>query len=363
MGNNVGTSKVTQSNGYNIVKVGNVEPVVTKKWVSKKKTEQKITKNMLFRSKCKCYYSSEKCKCVALAYYENTEAFRTSDKALYEAFCSAYNTHEDVILSPDDVWMTICLQFTKYVNANAEKMRHLFVDHEGKKQLTVTTANEINEDQWTEFFELMLNTLKKETNSEVSDLLQSNFSTTGEVEKLLSTAVMMNTFKQYFSYGRCIPWCGIRNVMFMGTLEDWTKLLDKLTKLKEYSVDSFWTKYIDELIPVVNEFIETYQGRVNADFWDKVMNIRYGSLGSGSTSYVSGWILKFYGLYKEVESDDIKEDLIDVVVEIDNKLTGEKKDVNIVGGVTGISKIEFDEYVAYKPQMSFIVYHNGELKK
>jgi len=54
-----------------------------------------------------------------------------------KAFLSAYNSHEDVILSPDDIWLMVCTAFAKYVNDNAEKLRHLFVDHQDKKTLTV----------------------------------------------------------------------------------------------------------------------------------------------------------------------------------------------------------------------------------
>jgi hypothetical protein len=36
-----------------------------------------------------------------------------------------------------DLWLMITIYFAKYVNANAEKLRRLFVDHEGKIKLTI----------------------------------------------------------------------------------------------------------------------------------------------------------------------------------------------------------------------------------
>jgi hypothetical protein len=243
------------------------------------------------------------------------------------------------------------LQFKKYINANSEKMRHLFVSHEGKKELTVTTWNDSEESQWEEFFTLMIKAIESNTNEDVVNNLQADFTTTSIVEKMLSTAVIMDSFKNYFDYGRCIPCCGIRYVLFMGTLDDWLKLQDKLDKIKTYSVDNFWTRYIDELKPIIKQFINTYQGNVDFDFWDKIMNIRYGSIGSGSTSYVSGWILKFYGLYKEVDSDEIKEELIDVPVKIDNKLTGTIKNVSIFGGFGGVTREVGDYEVKSKTQI------------
>lgn len=365
MGNTSGQPEVKTIGNYNVVRCMNVEPTTQASY--KRKIDPNASKDNLFYTKCQHKYTNkrknkEKCKCNILAYHENMQAEYASQPAFYRAFLEAYNNHYDVILSPDDIWMVICLQFTKYVNAHAEAIQELFVQHEGKKKLTVTTWNEQEESQWTEFFELMLCAMRKNTNGKIVDLLQANFSTTTHVEKLLSTAVIMDTMKTYFDYGRCIPCCGIRNLMFMGTLEDWLLLQTKILELGAYAINDTWRKYIDELNPIINQFIEAYQGRVDQSFWDKIMNVRYGSLGSGSTSYVSGWILNFYGIYKEVEADKIKEDFIDVTVEIDNKLTCVKKDVNIVGGFTGVAKVELEGYTGYRPQMSFMVYHNGEVK-
>ncbi len=60
-----------------------------------------------------------------------------NNHAILSAFLYAYNSHEDIVLSPDDIWMMICIYFSKYVNDNAEKLRSLFVDHEGQQKLSV----------------------------------------------------------------------------------------------------------------------------------------------------------------------------------------------------------------------------------
>jgi hypothetical protein len=49
----------------------------------------------------------------------------------------AYNSHEDIVLSPDDIWLMICTYSSEYINGNAEQLRSLFVDHEGQKKLIV----------------------------------------------------------------------------------------------------------------------------------------------------------------------------------------------------------------------------------
>jgi hypothetical protein len=80
----------------------------------------------------------------------------------------------------------------------------------------------------------------------------------------------------------------------MGDLDDWNKLLEKLQSLKQFAVTSAWTQYAENLIPIIEQFIATYQGYVDYNFWDRIMNEKHGSIGSGSTTYISGWILSFY---------------------------------------------------------------------
>ena len=90
---------------------------------------------------------------------------------LLGAFLDAYNNHGDVKITPDDIWIAIMIYFSKYVTDNAEQLRAAFVQHEGKKKLTVTTWNEVSESQWDEFFTLMMAAIKKNTTEGVSEKL------------------------------------------------------------------------------------------------------------------------------------------------------------------------------------------------
>jgi len=199
----------------------------------------------------------------------------------------------------------------------------------------------------------MIKAIASSTKDGIVDTLQCNFSTTTLVEQCLSTAVIMDSFKKYFSYGRCIPCCGIRNVHFMGELDDWNKLATKISALQKYSgKNPSWKAYIEGVLEVLTQFIATQKGNPDKDFWNKIMNFRHGRLGSGSTSYVSGWILKFfYGLGGEVETSDIPKASMNFPIELDNKLTGIKKTVYLIGGFGGIAY----ENGAFRPQQSMII--------
>lgn len=49
----------------------------------------------------------------------------------------AFQQDLHLVLRPDDVWLSILTQFSMFVNANAEQLRAHFVDHQGKKKLTI----------------------------------------------------------------------------------------------------------------------------------------------------------------------------------------------------------------------------------
>jgi hypothetical protein len=125
----------------------------------------------------------------------------------------------------------------------------------------------------------------KNVKNEVVELLTSNFSTTTRVESLLSCATIMSVFKQYFNYRHAMCTCGIRNVHFMGTLDDWRVLRQKAAQLKNFAIADQgaygFGGYIDGLLPILDQFIETYQGNVDYQFWNTVMNIEhvYGMSG------------------------------------------------------------------------------------
>jgi hypothetical protein len=117
----------------------------------------------------------------------------------------------------------------------------------------------------------------KNVKHNVTELLTSNFSTTTKIESFLSCVAIMDAFQKYFEYECYVTKCGIRNVHFMGTLDDWKVLRQKTEELKKFAVasrDNFGS-YIDGLLPIIDQFIQTYQGKVDNDFWNKVMDIEH----------------------------------------------------------------------------------------
>ncbi|CAF0881447.1 unnamed protein product [Didymodactylos carnosus] len=119
-----------------------------------------------------------------------------SKNAVLHSFMSAYNNHEDIVLSPDDLWLMISIYFSKYVNDNADQLRHLFVDHKEKKKLVVTEPPGKRDEDWIDFFCMMKEEISKNVKSvDIIDHLLLNFSKTTQIESILSYARIMDTFK------------------------------------------------------------------------------------------------------------------------------------------------------------------------
>ncbi|CAF3727219.1 unnamed protein product [Rotaria sp. Silwood1] len=135
--------------------------------------------------------------------------------------------------------------------------------------------------------------------------------------------------------------CGIRQVHFMGTLNDWQSLYSKTQQLQSFGNGTF-RNYIDGVLPIFDEFIKTYQGNVNKNFWIKVCDItrdtslRYG--GEGSGKLITGWVLQLFGLKTGDVRDPAYINLpnIRVPVKLEDEKTGKVTQCYIVGGFHGI---------------------------
>ncbi len=222
---------------------------------------------------------------------ETSSDIVSSDNGFVRTILDAYNRHRALILRPDDVWLAILVQFSFFVNGNAELLRSQFVAHEGKKELIVKAAGT----RYTVDFGHMARTMADEIEKNVVDpslreWIVPEFSTTTTNDTTVCSMVMMATLKEYFSY-KFMLMCGIPRVRLEGEKKDWENILERLEKLKEYGVQSIAWYHL--LVPVVSRFVKAFDepdGRENVDFWQRVAH--YDGGGSGPT-WLSGWITAF----------------------------------------------------------------------
>ena len=303
-------------------------------------------------------------------YYEDTsldknKSLNLSTNNFLGSFLSAYNLHGDIILVPDDIWIQISLFFSKYINSNgnAEKLRHKLVNHKDKIDLVVIEkASSIYESlemeyEWDYFFSEIIKQIESNTLDGIVEGFQSDFTTTNNLYKVISTAIIMDSFKEYFNYGRMICCCGINNVYFAGVKEDWEKILNKLEFLSNFdSGNNILIKYISKIKIIINKFIDTFDNNVDISFWNSIMTTneekRKSSGGPYEITWIDGWILHFFGIYKKTDFDDIPNYTISVPIKLINQFTGIEKNLILGGGWSGISKL--DDYT-YKPDLGLSI--------
>ena len=101
--------------------------------------------------------------------------------------------------------------------------------------------------------------------------------------------------------------CGINNVYFDGTREDWQKLKKKLENLAQYDIDGRLDKYVKNMSVVISKFIDTFDGNPDKNWWNTIITTeeRRGMSGIKGGTYVQGWILHFFGIDRKTHITDI----------------------------------------------------------
>ena len=209
------------------------------------------------------------------------------------AISTAFFEHYPLELSPDAIWLTIVQGFAQHVTANAEKLRHLFVKHDGQAQLevvdlgmTLASPGQVWADNILKFESLIGDHIGKER----SAMFTPTFSTSTNASKVAFTVCLMDMMQQYFVYG-LRGGCGIPSVTLLGTLDDWKSIRNGAQALKGYDCD--W--WLDELLPVLDQFVAAASGTVNREFWGSLCSI---AGGSGDDVPFTGWMNSFFPYVK-----------------------------------------------------------------
>ena len=222
------------------------------------------------------------------------------------AAMTAFARHLPLTLSPDAVWAQIAWGFAKHVDNHAEELRSKFVQHEGKKRLLVRTSPSFRlglgksfeasspPERWEhEIFPSFSRQIVEHIGDETHHAIAGAFSTTNAGARAAFEVTLMAAMKNYFSFG-CRTMCGIPSITLTGTLEDWQQLRARAEALGEKMMPEFRDKWMACLLPVLDEFVNSYRGEVNFSFWQTMVKLRSTGGGSGSHSFISGWISILY---------------------------------------------------------------------
>jgi hypothetical protein len=225
--------------------------------------------------------------------------------SFFNGMYQAYSDHRPFVLSPDMVWLLISQGFAQHVNNNSEKLRKYFVDFNGK--LTLVVRNDgilLNNPKspWEKVFPEFTKQISSFTGEDLVNTLTSDFTTTTPVSRVASQITVMEAMKSYFEFVVLRVGCGIPEITLEGTPNDWQKVLDKSEHLRKYELD--W--WIDELNPILKEFVKASKGQIDKDFWQTIFKY-HSQKKYGAPNIIDGWIVKFYPYDKDGKRNNLKE--------------------------------------------------------
>ena len=223
----------------------------------------------------------------------------SSDCGMFAAIFTAYSYHYKLRTSPDDWWFCVIKQVACAIDENSQKesVRKVFVEHEGKKDITVEVPDcSIYTVNYSWFFDQITKGIKENVKGpEFVDGMTADFSTTMPVQKIVSQVTLMSSVKEYFGF--MMTQCGIPALEMLGTQADWKKLTSKLkivrTLLEPLENDiGISTEWWDLVQKVFLKLVETYQGKPDQEWWSHIMDYKRPN-GSGTVGKISGWITEF----------------------------------------------------------------------
>ncbi|KAK5584757.1 hypothetical protein RB653_006374 [Dictyostelium firmibasis] len=207
----------------------------------------------------------------------------------------AYSNHHNLTIRPDDIWMAILVQFSLYLNANAEQLRNKIVDFEGKKQLEVRGFGTLMTANYQDLTIRMTKEIEKNIKDpSIREWANGPFSTTTPNDTMAASIALMATVKSFFEFKMSLM-CGLPELTLLGTVDDWVNVKNRVEKLKEFDFkgnkDGGCMKSWTELLsPIINEIIDSVNGKPDLQWWNRIANQEGG--GSGPR-YISGWITAF----------------------------------------------------------------------
>jgi hypothetical protein len=230
------------------------------------------------------------------------------DYGLFNAIYECYNNHWGLRTVPDDWWYTIIRTVAIAIDEHSkeEKVRTFFVNHEGKKRLTVDVDDTCGID-YEKFFREMTDLIQSNIKIQgYVDAIRSDFSTSTATHRIVSEITVMSSMQEFFEY--CMrTMCGVPFVELEGEEEDWVNMKRKLVELKvmlepiheTIGLNDWWGR----VERICDKLIETSRGNGDKEWWGYVLSHQRHGMGSGSYVTYDGWFLRdLLNISKSVES-------------------------------------------------------------
>jgi len=210
---------------------------------------------------------------------------------LVTALRFAYAGHRPISLSPDMIWLLICQGVARHIATHAEDLRRHFVQHEGKRTLTVRRDDFDKgspDNPWSAVFGEFSAQIANQIGPKHA-LFTAAFSTTGPAEKAASEIALLDAMQNYFHYHLYMCICGIPKITLEGTPNDWQSIADRMEEFVPLGIE--W--WLSRLRPILRQFCSAARGDVDRAFWRSIYRV-YEPNEACSPSSSLGWINLFF---------------------------------------------------------------------
>src|SRR5579872_4647314 len=171
----------------------------------------------------------------------------------------SYSNEHNLVIRPDDVWISLLNQYNRYTNAHPEESRKFFVTFEGKEALiSYNDFVSCRDIDWELFVKYIISQMSTRlVDPDMTKWIIPNFSTTKETDRIAASIIMMSITQHFFTYGIDSS-CGIPNVTMLGTVDDWIELKNRVLQFSKYDNGSgLMTKWVDMLNPIMENFVKS----------------------------------------------------------------------------------------------------------
>eukprot|EP00035_Acanthoeca_spectabilis_P021878 m.440748 g.440748 ORF g.440748 m.440748 type:complete len:399 (-) comp18558_c0_seq1:1086-2282(-) len=214
------------------------------------------------------------------------------------AVATAFDQHLPLSLRPEHFWLLVLQAVSRHVNANAEALRHKFVNHEGKETLEVRrddfSPGRVGLD-WAGVVTEIGEQINGKTVPGVAEMVSTDFSTTTPIEQVAAQVTVMDMLQSFFEY-KMSTCCGFPSITLEGAPEDWHNLRAKTTALvSQVCTEDFAASWIPALLSVLDRFVAQVDSpkEVDVQFWQSFCK-RGGMHGSGGYTWLNGWFNVFF---------------------------------------------------------------------
>lgn len=198
---------------------------------------------------------------------------------LFECFANHYGA----VVTPDVLWFTALISFSKYVAANAEELRNKFVDFEGNREIRFLPESSHMDDWLSDYLDAVRKDIKMD-----SQLLFPSFSTSTEKSRLALQVAVCDLVSPYFT-GMVLS-CGIPHITIEGTIGDYNIMKNAAIGMADHFKDDdplrgFFSRIADRADSLSKFLSKENDGTFLRDFF------LCKNCSSGHPTYkVSGWV-------------------------------------------------------------------------